>query len=517
MKTKGQAAQAADQAIASYQRQGEELQRQSSAASAAAQTAVQQFRETIAELAAVLLPHAEAEYLKRVEAAIQATILVGTRTSYEQRRPVWAQRLAELEKDSEFQQREVLLTPPHGKLLVEFARLLEQKKRVDQRLCELERSRNLLWMLKRIPDPDVPKTALHSFWRAITLAETREKRAQAAAAKELGYATWADLYSDYQHHSTQVLELGNQVVAVTQRRENLQTLVAEHLDLGEWLHNFEARLTRQLQSVLAEHLTRSDLRSLHSQLTGHYQLLAARADALKYKRDYLENIVNFLEKEISDRNTRSYKIRQVQRLWQRRPSERLGKDQSKWLVAGPQAKFESTRKQLVWLSTLVSKVGQFSDYLMYSRYLLQDPKILAYDVFGFGTPDRMPYEGFTQLVFSSLRKHRAATRQKGPDYSGFKQWDREERSRLRKLEREQEREQARHREPDYDYDTDNDSDNDNDWREEEYFELEESEAQEKEDTYQVPAEAVAAGVLVVGVAAAEIIAETMDSQMGEGS
>lgn len=519
MKTKGQAAQAADQAIESYERQAHELHTELRAAEAAQQTTLTHFRETIEELSRILLPQAEAEYLRKLEKATQATFLLGTRQAYEKRRPEWSRRISELEGDAEFQQRESLLTPPHGRLLVEFAQLLEQKQRVEQRLCELERSSNLVWVLKRLPEPGAKRTVFSSFWRAITLAETREQRAQAAAAKELGYAGWPDLHSDYQTHSAQVLELGNQVVVVTQRREKLQSLVAEHLDVGEWLHNFEVRLTRQLQGLLSEHLKRVDLRALHSQLVGPYQLLVAQADALKHKGIYLQNIIDFLKKEIAERSGRSEKISRVRSLWRRRSSDRLARDQSKWLIAGPRAKHESTRKQLAWLNVLRVKISQFSDYPAYSRYLAQDPQILAYDAFAFGTPERMPYEGFTLTLFPSLRQQRLSKGQKGADYSSFKQWDREERSRLRKAERDQ----ARKNEPDDSFD----NDLEDDWRQETYepYEDEPDERDERDDsresergeTTDAQAVAMIAGATLVGLAAAEVIQESIEAQMSEGS
>lgn len=512
MRTKGDAADAGRRAMASFSSQCSDLKTELNSVRWDQDAVQKQLDQCLTALADMLLPEASVNHLQRMEGPLKAPFLLTIRQDLENQRSEWGRRLSAIDSDPDYRQREELLAQPHGTLWRESSKLHEERVDLESRLGRLEVNQNCAWALKRLPLAQARQNLFTIFWRGLTLAETRERRAQSLAAKELGYASWPALLSEYEALSARALEVGNQLVSLNLRREKIQALVTERAEAEGWANDFENRVVERLRAKLALHLGQADMRAIHAELAGPAQRMAAQIDALSRKVGYFRDMSDFLSSEARDRELRAGKISNVVGLWRKRPYERLGKDQTLWLVTGPKAKLDSTRKQLSFLGTLRAKIRDFNDYEAYNRYLNQDARLLAYDVFAFGTAERMPYEGFTTTVIKELAEHR---RQGGKaDYGRFKVADKEDRLRAREQAREEarrirqeERQAARDEER-----LDHHEDVDDTYT---YVETEETASQDNTESLHDLAE-VAVGV-VVGMAAAEAIHEALDAQMSEGS
>ncbi|MBL8743337.1 MAG: hypothetical protein JNK04_19635 [Myxococcales bacterium] len=165
----------------------------------------------------------------------------------------------------------------------------------------------------------------------------------------------------------------------------------------------------------------------------------AKAHALQKKLDYLSNLLQFLEREASDREERMRAIQQTRTTWAMKPWEPVRSDKSKWLVGLPAAKRASTHKQVRFSRQMHRNIVDYDDYDDYDYYLGHSSAFLAYDAFAYGCDDPMPYEGFSRGVCPEIARHRAYYHQTRCDNSHFRELDRqaarEERERERAAER----------------------------------------------------------------------------------
>lgn len=418
MRTKGEAAKAAAEAIASYRRQAEEMEHESSAIRADLEAVKAEYSQVMTELTRQLLPDAAPARLEAVARGTGAGLLPQERVKLEQQRQMWAARLREIDSDPDFTARQELLHPHHGELGGKLQEARDQHRELQNTLAIFDH-RTFRWLMSRQGEENA--AGLKGFWRKVTFADYREERARQSLVGELGYADWNALMADYQRCTSAIGPSEARLHQLEARRSRLQELVIEHEDLDAWVNRFEEKVTQHIRDQLAAHLSRTDPAQLHGNLGPALRPLAARLHGLLQKIGYLDQMQNYLHREIVDRHNRVQKMDRVRMLWERKPWDRVHGDKTKWLVTVPHLKADSSSKRVRWVRSMRKNVVDYDDWDDYDLYLTEVDDFLPYDAFAYGAEERMPYEGFTREVIGDLDEHRRETGLEKADYSAYKE------------------------------------------------------------------------------------------------
>jgi hypothetical protein len=202
-------------------------------------------------------------------------------------------------------------------------------------------------------------------------------------------------------------------------------LLEEHGNLYGWVNNFEAQLAQELRTELGNALFQQDLRSVHMRIRPQARPAIARAHALQKKVEYLGDLNGFVQGQVSDRNQRIQAIGKTRVSWAMKPWQALGGDKSKWLLALPALKRNSTNKQLSWTRRMHRNIFDYDAYDDYDYYLSSVDDFLPYDAFAWSSREPMPYEGFSRGVVREIAHHRAEHQQDRADYSAFRSADKQ--------------------------------------------------------------------------------------------
>jgi hypothetical protein len=427
MRTKGEGATAAKAAVAEYRAQQVSFEQQAGETAQAIEQIQNEFKATLEELALKVLPDAQPQRVQLVAQALQTPQLMSQRQLWADRIPQFQGRLAEIDIEPDFRERAALMDPHTGKLergLAEARRYeTDARRENDPYLTE-----DFQWVAQREAQKAEGVSMLQGFLRAITFAETREQRAKKKLLEQFGTTDWDTLYLNYQKSVENMAFAVERVEKLEARRTALAELIAEQQDLDRWVNQFDTRLAVELQNMIVEVLPYSEPTALRS-VPGEHVPLTSKLHALKAKMKYLGCLQGFLEAEAADRQTRASKIERVQRLWERKPWDRLASDKTKWLVTVPAMKKTSTEKRVRWSRDMRRGVHDYDDYDSYEYYYCyyedQDDDFLPYDVFAYSYEDNMPYEGFSGQVIPDIAEHREAHDLEKADYSGFKELEKQ--------------------------------------------------------------------------------------------
>ncbi|MGE0489869.1 MAG: hypothetical protein AB7S38_11745 [Vulcanimicrobiota bacterium] len=423
IRTKGEGAEAAGRAVADYRHQAEQFAREAEATGQAAESVRSQYESARFELATALLPDAHPQRLAAIDANL-ATDLGLRRSSFEQKRAEWTARLAEIQSDSDFAQRETLLHPYSGELKAGLEQAENERRKYENEMVAFDGNSTFQWAIKRHEEVEEGTSGFKSFWRAVTLSSTREQIAQKKLCKDLDFPDWSSLVDAYRVLSNKQGYAFTTWVALNDRRKKLDALVIEAEDLDGWVNRFEEQLTYSLRATLAETLDFADLTALHRQAPPELKPLLARMHALQAKQRYLASMRGYLDNEIADRRKRAAGIERVRHVWQRKPWDRLYSDKTKWLVTVPEMKRNGTEKRLRMTRRMRENIVAFDDYDSYNTYWCElEDDYLPYDTFAYCSHERMPYEGFSRTLIPDLDEHRRHHGWERADYSAYKEAD----------------------------------------------------------------------------------------------
>lgn len=425
MWTKGNGVQAADSAIASYRAQMAELESEGHAIASDGQVIQSQLADALAQAAAIVLPDAAPATLARAAQELSIGWLVSRRHELEQLRSQWLARLAAIEADPQFVQRESMLHPTHGALARERQQCETLIAQLEAHLARF-RTETFQWLQARKLQRQMGQgKGFAGFWDAVTFGGLREDKAKQRCAAELGYPGYAELEHDYEASEVRLRQVHERIGQLDAQRQRLLGLLEEHGELYGWAHDFEARVCQTLRAELAADLGRQDLRTVHMRIRSGARPSVARAHALQKKSQYLGNLAGFVQREAADRNRRIEAIGKTRLTWSLKPWERLTGDKSKWLLALPAAKKESTHKQTRWVRRMHHNIVDYEYYDDYDHYLDTVDDFVAYDAFAWAAEEPMPYEGFSRGVVDELDRHRREHDREKADYSAFRAADKQ--------------------------------------------------------------------------------------------
>ena len=423
MHTKGEGVQAASAAIGSYQQQAHELGAEQTAIHASRDAVVAGINNVLEQAAQQLLPTASAEDLTAAGRETGLSHLPQRRAEYEQKRAQWGARLAQIEADPNFVNREAILHPTEGSVARELGQCQHSSAQWQAHLQKFE-IEPFQWLQNRKIQREMGQGAFSSFMDTVTFGGLREDKAKKRCVSTLGYQSWDQLIADHDHGHAQLGQLSARTEQLGAYRAQVETLVQEHGDLWQWVHDFENRLLDVLRKELVEHLGRSDLRAIHRHVRPSARKLISGAYAMMCKVGYLGAMGAYLGREIEDRHRRVQSIETVRNKWAVKPHEYLTGDKSKWLVMVPHMKHEGTRKRLRWTRRMHRNVYEYDDFDDFDDYLWYDDDLFPYDAFAHGSDEPMPHEGFSKEVLPEIAEYRHAHGQEKADYSAFKEVDR---------------------------------------------------------------------------------------------
>lgn len=425
MRTKGEGAEAARAAVSEYRAQQHAFQAQADETAQAVAEIQSEFKSTLEELALKAMPDAHPQRVQFVAQALDTPQLMAQRQIWMDRIPQFQNRLAQIAQEPDFREQQTLLDPQNGKLV----RGLAEARRYEidaRRENEPFLSDDFQWVVQREAQKEEGVSMLQGFLRAVTFAETREQRAKKKLVQQFGAADWDSLYLTFKKSVENLAYAVEQTQKIEARKQALDDLRTEYEDLYRWVHSFEQRLAAELQSMLVDVLPYADATKLRA-MPGEHVPLTSKLHALQAKMKYLGCLQEFLINEARDRQTRAGKIERVQRLWERKPWDRLAGDKTKWLVTVPAMKKNSTEKRLRWSRDMRRGIRDYDDYDSYEYYYDyyddSDDYFLPYDVFAYSYDDSMPYEGFSGVVIPDIYEHRREHNLEKADYSEFKDLD----------------------------------------------------------------------------------------------
>lgn len=419
MRTKGEGAQAAAQAIQSYQAQFAELESEADAAKNDGWAVKRDLDRSLQELAQGYLPDATAERLAQVGQSTGMTQLAARRAQLEQQRAQWHNRLQQIEADSDFAQRETLLDPTRGTLVVHTHQYQAHLQQLREQIARFD-IQPFRWLSKWEVEKQVNQGAFSKFWRGVTFGGQREAKAKRQCCEQLGYQSYEQLAQHYQQLHAESAQTEHMLRQLEEHRTRVTQLVEEHQDKYHWVHHFEDRAARQLREELAQHLQQQDLRAVHLGAPATLKPLVAKVHALTKKYEYLGNMYQFIETEKQDRDKRIRSIDAVRMKWSMKPWDRLLGNKHKWLIAIPAMKQKSTQKRTRFLRRMRRNVYEYEEYDDYSDYLDYCDDFLPWDAFAYGCEEPMPYDGFCREVVQEVQPYRDSHGQEKADYSELK-------------------------------------------------------------------------------------------------
>jgi hypothetical protein len=426
MRTKADGVRAADAAIASYRAQIAELDGERASLAADRQVIAGQLQSALCSAAAAVLPDASPETLARAAQELSAPWLLGRRQELEHQRAHWQAQLHAIEHDAQFVDRERLLHPHSGAIAHERAQCERLKAEIEAHRARFGACEAFVWLNNRELQRQMNPGGFSSFWDTVTFGGYREDKAKLRAASELGYASYDDLLRDHQGAEARWHQCEARIRQLDAQRQRLLQLLEEHGKLYAWTHDFEGRLVETLRDELARAIGAQDLRTVSMRIRPEARGTVARAHALRQKLEYLGQLETFVAGQSSDRHGRVTAIEKTRLTWALKPWDRLTGNKANWLIALPQAKRESTHKQLRWSRRMHQGIADYDDYDDYALYLWTVDDFLPYDAFAWGSDEPMPHEGFARGVLPDLARHRHDHQLERADYSAFRAADRED-------------------------------------------------------------------------------------------
>jgi hypothetical protein len=416
--TKGDGVRMANDAIREYQKQADELEAERQEIDVALGEIKAEKMDAAEDLAVGLLPSVHPDVLTQVIHETGALHLQEVSEDLQKERRRKEARVTEINSTQEFLRREMLIHPTTGEYSV--------KEQEHKEYCD-----SLHETLKKYDFKQFKychKNKLHvqknhgmfgSFWRFVTMANSREKSAIEVTLRRLKENDLRTVIRQYDadkktfdFHRKELKQWRLKIQAV-------EELVTEREECIRWVTNFADEARKRMRLELSNHLLQADFNEIHKVIRPAGKILVARCAAIDKKHEYLKNMRKTVEKEIRDREKRVQSIDRVKRKWQYKPYAPLYGDKSKWLKKVPHIKRGSTLKRVKWIRTMRGNIHGYNKYDKYSHYMDGSEDFLAYDAFSYKAGERMPYEGFTRTVIGEMDHWRRGHNQERADFQYF--------------------------------------------------------------------------------------------------
>ncbi|MDJ0835705.1 MAG: hypothetical protein QNK37_04265 [Acidobacteriota bacterium] len=413
--TKADGIRMADSAMHSYQLQADDLLAERRQLHHKHDQAKVELKRSLEHLAAGLVSEPDPEEVKRAAQETGALHLPERLRLLHRQHKEYTERMAEIDASEDYLQRDNLIHPKTGQLTNEVheAENLYNGLRHQKERYEFDQ---FIWLYDRDYHLSAAQTGFKKFWRVMTLADFREKRAMEAVRDRLEKDDFSELVRDYESLVEKCDFLSGELIKARKRYQAVIDLVEERNSLGGWLDGYQDVSLEALRSDLAEFLKDADFEAIHHTVRKAGRILVARCQALAKKVQYYLDMVGWLDNEIRDRCDRIESINRVRKKWSVKPYGMLRGDKTKWLVTLPDMKAAGTAKRVRWVRTMGSNIHNYNEYHHYNAFMTAGLSFVAYDAFARAADERMPYEGFSRTVIDELDQYRIAHNMEAPDY-----------------------------------------------------------------------------------------------------
>ncbi len=359
MYNKAQAIKDGQAAMETYDQQAAAFLHETEELKSAIERVAGETQEAQLNLAERLLPRPDRNQVEHICAELDDTRLQGMLLRAERRLAGYKARLAEIDRDSSYQNRLALTDPRTGTYTLEYNRAKQEYDDQAERMSVFD-FKAFQWLyhhgfhLKRQP------SGFQKFMRVITLTPLREKSALAKVKEQLGEEDFAELAERY----SELLEVFQQI---EQRYDHwrallqaVESLVAEHARMERSIEDHDRTTLTELHGAIAEILTGANLLQIHNRIRSAARPMVARIEALRRKAIYFQQMQHWADAQYKERKQRVAKIGRVIGIWKRKP---------------------------YGYSILIHELG---------------PALLPYDAFSMHALAPVPPESFTRNLFSDI-------------------------------------------------------------------------------------------------------------------
>ncbi|MCP4352344.1 MAG: hypothetical protein GY795_43350 [Desulfobacterales bacterium] len=403
--TKLKGIRAADGAIQSYNNQQDELFNQREEVRQNKNSVDQQLNEVFTNLGLALIPNFNSVYPSDVGNEIGMIALPGILSDMEAAKKQNETRKHQIEENDLFKDKEMLVHPVTGSCTKKIAEATKHIDNLSDSKDIYEQNKNFQWLYRRKNEPE-PK-GFTKIIKIIMFTESRKKKHLSAVLEKFEKETITEVFRKYEEYIASIETWSEERDEAVRTISEVDRLVQEYEILNEELLNYESSVVQKLREEVANYFSRCEFfNEIRGQIRKEARIMISTVIALKEKSKYLENMEDFLTKEIIDRQNRSQAISRVAKKWQKNPSGRLTSDKTKWLVDIPQMKARSTAKQVGWIGSMNRGVYHYNDYDRFDRSMDILETVLIYDLFARNAEEKMPYEGFSSQVIEDISTYR---------------------------------------------------------------------------------------------------------------
>jgi hypothetical protein len=409
LRTAGQAAAAAREAVQSYRRQAEEIAGERAAVETDLDTVRTHLAEARADLAAAFLPDAGDEAVAHAVQATGAAHLTGLLHDLRAAHERDVQMLARLEGEPEYIDRDLLLSANSGTLAVPLAEAQGFVRDLEPRVKRFEKDASFQLVL-RSEGKKPASPAMRLLGRILLVGfvwEWTRRSAEASVLKTYGVSTTGEAVAQYRQEKESLKTWQGEAARLQGEVDRVRGLVKDHDGARARIEGFPADSLAALRAELRQYLDRcEDFAGIRERAGEGARVAVTSIIAMQEKEKYLRNMSDYLRGEVLQRQQQANKIDSVGRKWARNPGKRMSADKSGWLVTGPARKAESTRRTVTHIHTMRSGIVGYDDYYAYDRMLDVGTAFLAWDVFSRLSEDRMPGDSFAAQVFPDVAGYR---------------------------------------------------------------------------------------------------------------
>lgn len=361
----------------------------------------------VTRLAEALLPGAGPAEVEDVGHMTGALHLGERIAALAKKRYEYRARLNSIEEEKHFQNHAELIDPEQGRYTeeVRMAEILYKGLRHQRDRYEFEQ---FLWLFqrrkRRLEDPE----PFDTFWRMVTLAEQRERRAMDVVRKRLMGGKLETLCNEYESLVEKSDFLAGELAKARQRYQDVVDLVTEHERLTTWLDRYDDICRESLQHDLASFLLEADLEALHAGVPEEHQMRVAQCHALAQKRDYYQQIQTYLRGEIARRKEARSKLSELVHAWAREPFALAETDTHEHLEKQPRLWRQETEDLLHHARHLAESIYHFNQIKHYNALLLDRKPFLAVDIFILERGEPHPDEIISRRLIPQVSAYRLA-------------------------------------------------------------------------------------------------------------
>ena len=420
IKTQGEAAAAARQAAATYEAQILEIQREFNETNKLLNDIAEEKSGLLAAAVVAILPDLGA--VEEAVALLKTPHLRNVRENLQSKVVKAKEEVAKFESNPENRKILSLIDPETGILTL---RIAEQKEILAELAAELKKYNDSV-VFKNY-NKNRENAGKIGFFEIIFFQKSAIENERKQIFDVFGLNSLADCYARFDHVSQEIKKLTKEIQADEKRKAELETQWNDYRENLSRVQDADTFILNGLRDNLRNFLENADYEQFLKSENGSLRTYWGALHAVQKKFKYTDDIREYLRKEMAERRADKQKMDKVAYAWGRKPFQKMPADKTNWLVNQPQAKYNSTMKNLNNIRSTRTVVYEYRDYDYYTDYYYHcryhNRDFLAFDLFTFMSETRPAYDGFNRMLLEEVGSFRAEHNEAKPDFSDMKSFD----------------------------------------------------------------------------------------------